>query len=174
MLRSSGIIVRERLALTAAARQIVHRIVVTVQVGKDRLAGTDDPIFLGLRGPDGREFRLELEKGKSWRRGALDRFVLGGPGDPDTNVARPELNDPAAPPIDAARLAGAYLRKGQEPIPNVRGMGEMDDRIQLETVEIEVHAEGRAEPLRFARREPCWLGLVCGLHIEIPPAEGSA
>jgi hypothetical protein len=152
----------------------VRRIVVDVELGKDRMAGSDDPMFLGLRGPHGREFRLELARGKSWRRGARDRFVLAGAGDPETNVMRPELNDPAAPPIDAARVTGVYLRKGMEPIPNVRGLGEMDDRIQLEVLEVEIHADGRPEPLRFARREPCWLGLVCGLQLEIPPAEAPA
>jgi hypothetical protein len=174
MFAPTGTIVRERLALTGANRQLVRRIVVNVQLGKDRLAGSDDPMFLGLRGPHGREFRLELARGRSWRRAAQDRFVLGGAQDPETNVARPELNDPSAPPIDAARITGVYLRKGMEPIPNVRGMGEMDDRIQLEMLEVELHADGRAEPLRFARREPCWLGLVCGLELEVPPADEPA
>jgi hypothetical protein len=152
---------------------MLRRIVITVQVGHDRLAGTDDPIFLGLRGPHGREFRLEPARGKGWRRGAEERFVLAGESDPETNVARPELNDPATPAIDAAAVAGVYLRKGLEPIPNVRGLGEMDDRIQLESVSVELHADGRPAPLRFARREPVWLGLVCGMKVDIPPADAS-
>jgi hypothetical protein len=159
--------------LTAAARQTLRRIVITVQVGHDRLAGTDDPIFLGLRGPHGREFRLEPSRGKGWRRGTEERFVLAGESDPETNVARPELNDPATPAIDAAGVTGVYLRKGLEPIPNVRGLGEMDDRIQLESVSVELHADGRPAPLRFARREPVWLGLVCGMKVDVPPADAT-
>jgi hypothetical protein len=159
--------------LTALARHPLRRIVITVQVGHDRLAGTDDPIFVGLRGPQGREFRLEPARGKGWRRGSEERFVLAGADDPETNVARPELNDPASPAIDAAGVTGVYLRKGLEPIPNVRGLGEMDDRIQLESVSVELHAGGRNAALRFVRSEPVWLGLVCGMQVDIPPADAA-
>lgn len=159
--------------MTAPAPQPLRRIVVSVQVGSDRLAASDDPVFLGLRGPQGREFRLAPAKGKAWRRGEKQTFVLGGPGDPDTNVERPELNDPAAPPIDLLGVEGVYVRKGLDPIPNVRGHGELDDRIQMEWIEVELHGPGGGEPLRFARRGPFWLGLVCGLFIQLAPLEGA-
>ena len=51
------------------ASEIQKRVVkirVRVQVGDNLLAATDDPLFLGLRGDDGREFRLLLED--SYRR----------------------------------------------------------------------------------------------------------
>ena len=147
----------------------VERVIVSVQVGDDRLAASDDPVFLGLRGTDGREFRLAPAKGKAWRRGAKERFVLGGPDDPETNVAYADLNDPGAPAVDGDAIVCAVLRKGLEPIPNVRGHGEMDDRVQVVSIEVEVHCAGRDEPRRFARRDPFWLGLVCGLEAEIPP-----
>lgn len=146
---------------------IVHRIVVNVQVSSDRLAASDDPMFLGLRGPNGREFRLQHAKGKSWRRGAAETYVLGGPA---ANVAHPELNDPATPPIELEAVQRAYLRKGLEPIPNVRGHGEMDDRLGLDRVDVEVHgSDGRV--LRFARHGELWLGLICGMFLDLPPAE---
>lgn len=159
--------------MTAAPRQPLRRIVVDVQMGSDRMAASDDPVFLGLRGPQGREFRLAPVKGKGWRRGEKHCFVLAGPAEPDTNVERPELNDPAAPPIDLAGVEGVYLRKGLDPIPNVRGHGELDDRIQVEWIEAALHGAGDAPPLRFARRGPFWLGLVCGLFIQLAPAEGA-
>jgi hypothetical protein len=53
-------------------------------------------------------------------------------------------------------------------VPNVRGLGEMDDRLELDEVEVEIHADGRAHALRFLRTGPLWLGLVCGLQLEIP------
>jgi hypothetical protein len=159
--------------LAEAIRHPVRRIVVTVQVGTDRMAPTDDPVFLGLRGPTGREFRLHPAHGRGWRRASKEIFVLGGSDDPETNVARPELNDPAHPSIDASRLTGVYLRKGMEPIPNVRGHGEMDDRIQVEWIEVEIHSEGLSVPMRYARREAAWLGLVCGLFIELAPVDAA-
>jgi len=157
--------------VTAPTRQPLRRIEVEVRVGEDRMAATDDPIFLGLRGPEGREFRLAPSRGKPWRRGGEDRLVLAGPEDAETNVERPELNDPQAPSIDLGAVTGVYLRKGQEPIPNVRGLGEMDDRLQVASAEVVLHAGDGAPPRRFARREAFWLGLVCGLVVDLPPAD---
>lgn len=148
----------------------LHRIAVRVQVGSDRLAATDDPLFLGLEGPGGREFRLARRRGKSLRRGSEDLFVLAGPDEADTNVGAPELNDPNTPPIDLERIMAVYLRKGQEPIPNVRGIAELDDRVQIERVEVELHAHGR-KALRFACTGPVWLGLVCGERVYLAPAD---
>jgi hypothetical protein len=149
---------------------IVHRIVVNVQVASDRLAASDDPIFLGLRGPNGREFRLVHAKGKSWRRGAKETYILAAQGDSDANVDHPELNDPAVPSVDLDRVVWVYLRKGLEPIPNVRGHGEMDDRLGLDWIEVELHAsDGRVR--RFERRGELWLGLVCGMFLELAPAD---
>jgi hypothetical protein len=152
----------------------VVRIEVRVQVGKELLAATDDPVFLGLEGPDGREFRLARAKGHALRRGTEDHFVLGSPGDAATNVAHPELNDPTRPAIDAEAIARVYLRKGVEPIPNVRGLGEMDDRLEVERVEVVVVVAGNAPALHFARSGPLWLGLLCGAQIEIPRSDTRA
>jgi hypothetical protein len=146
----------------------IQRIAVRIQVGEHMLAASDDPLFLGLRGPLGREFRLALKHGKSLRRGAEDHFVFGAPDDPETNVAHAELNDPTSPPLDAAQITSIFLRKGFEPIPNVRAVGEMDDRLELVEAEVEIQVEGRPKPLRHHRRGPVWLGLVCGLRLEIP------
>jgi hypothetical protein len=127
-------------------------------------------MFLGLRGPSGREFRLTHAKGKSWRRGAKETYILAAPSDPDANVAHPELNDPATPPLDLDSISGVYLRKGLEPIPNVRGHGEMDDRLGLDRAEVELHGpDGRTR--RFERRGELWMGLVCGLFLDLPPVD---
>lgn len=146
----------------------VERIEVQVRVGEARMAATDDPIFLGIRGPGGREFRLQRAEGISFRRGADDRYVLGAADDGATNVDNAELNDPTVPALDAARIEGFYVRKGAEPIPNVRGIAELDDRVEIQAVEISVHATGLGDPLRFARRGPIWLGLACGSTFEVP------
>lgn len=148
----------------------VVKIRVRVQVGETLLAASDDPLFLGLRGDEGREFRLAPHDGKALRRGSEDLFVLAGPDDPETNVAHPELNDPARPPLDAARITSVYLRKGLEPIPNVRALGEMDDRLELDWAEVEIDADNEPKAAVFVRHGPVWLGLVCGLHLEIPRA----
>ena len=149
----------------------IARIEVRLEVGKDRMAGSDDPLYLGLRGPQGREFRLLLAHGPSLRRGAQDHFVLGAAGDSATNVAEAEFNDPTSPQIDAAGVSGTYLRKGFEPIPNVRAFGEMDDRLEIVEVEVEIHTADRPKPVRYMRTGPIWLGLVCGLHFEVPRVE---
>ena len=145
----------------------LQKIVVRLDVVDDRTAASDDPLFLGLRGPAGREFRLAFRRGRSLRRGAADRFVIGGPNDAETNIDRPELNDPTAPPIDLSGITSVFLRKGLEPIPNVRGHGEMDDRLGVAAIAVELHAAGRQHPLRYARKGPLWLGLVCGLTVEL-------
>ena len=99
----------------------VVQIRVRLQIGKSLMAASDDPLFLGLRGPSGREFRLDLQKGRSRRRGHDDVYVLGSPEDPDTNIRHPEFNDPTAPVLDVDSIFSLYLRKGFEPIPNARG-----------------------------------------------------
>ena len=64
----------------------IIRIEVRVKVGDSLMAASDDPLFLGLRGPEGREFRLVLAHGRTLRRGADDTFVLGAPDAAETNV----------------------------------------------------------------------------------------
>ncbi len=155
----------------SASTALLTRIVVRIQVGKDRMAGSDDPLFLGLEGPQGREFRLAPARGQSLRRGGEDVFVLSDPDDPDTNVEFPALNDPGAAAIDWASITGVYLRKGFEPIPNVRGLGEMDDRVQIQAADVELYAQGAPKPRRFARSRPVWLGLVCGTRANLTPAD---
>lgn len=152
----------------------VQRIIVRVRVSQDLMAASDDPLFFGLRGACGREFRLQPARGRALRRGSEDCFVLGAPDDPETNVEHAEFNDPTNPALDAEEITGAYLLKGFEPIPNVRALGEMDDRLGLDHVEVEVSAEGESGPRRFARKGPIWLGLVSGLLLEIPPADPEA
>jgi hypothetical protein len=148
------------------------RIRVKIRIGESRMAASDDPLFLGLHGPCGREFRLEPAHGAARRRGGDDSYVLGAPDDPETNVAHPELNDPTAPPIDADSVTGAYLRKGFEPIPNVRGVGELDDRIEIAEAEVELEAKGSPKALRFHRTGPIWLGLLSGVRFELAPSGG--
>jgi hypothetical protein len=149
----------------------VVRIEIRIAVGDSLMAASDDPLFLGLRGACGREFRLLPAQGVALRRASEDRFVLGAPDDPATNVAHPDLNDPTAPPLDADAVTGVYLRKGLEPIPNVRAFGEMDDRLEVVEAEVEIHSQGPPKPLRFTRRGPVWLGLVSGLCLEIPRSD---
>jgi hypothetical protein len=132
------------------------------------MSGSDDPLFLGLSGEAGREFRLALSHGKSLRRGQVDHFRLGSPDDSATNVAHADLNDPTAPAIDAAAITGVYLRKGFEPIPNVRGVGEMDDRLEVLEIEVEIAVQGQPKARRYFREGPIWLGLVSGLRLEVP------
>jgi len=148
----------------------IQRIVVHLQVGSDRMAGTDDPVFLGLRGPAGREFRLALGKGKAFRRKGEERYVIGAPGDEETNLASPALNDPTTPALAIDQITGVYLHKRQEPIPNVRGFGEMDDRLQLDAIDVEI--VGTDGSRRFHRKGPIWLGLACGLSCDLAPADG--
>jgi len=155
-----------------SVRSPIVRIEVRVEIGESLMAASDDPLFLGLNGPTGREFRLVLARGRSLRRGSKDAFVLA-PGS-EGNVEHGELNDPTVPSLDAEGVTGAYLRKGLDPIPNVRAVGEMDDRLEIARVEVDLHVEGRSEPVRFARGGPLWLGLVCGLTAELAPLDGSS
>ena len=147
-------------------RNPVVRIEVKLQIGEHLMAASDDPIFLGLRGTHGREFRLRLKTGKMLRKGKQDHYILGSPDDDQTNLAQAELNDPTVPAIDVETITSAYIRKGFEPIPNVRAIGEMDDRLLIEVAEVDVIAEGQT--VCFARSGPIWIGLASGLLFEIP------
>ena len=80
-----------------------------------------------------------------------------------TDVRFTDLNDPTHPELYADEITGVYLRKGTDPIPNVRGLGEMDDRLEITEAEVEIDAETRRNALQFVRQGPIWLGLVCGL-----------
>lgn len=147
----------------------IQRIEVRLDMGTDRMAGTDDPVFLGLRGPQGREFRLALARGKAFRRKGEERYVIGAKDDSETNIADPVLNDPTEPTLELDPITGIYLRKRQEPIPNVRGFGELDDRLQVQAIEVILHgAEGTR---RYHRAGPIWLGLACGLSFDLALAE---
>ena len=155
----------------ATPAQPIRRMTLRIQIGASLMAGSDDPLFLGIHGAEGREFRIRFARGPCLRRGAEEHYGLGPPDDADTNVANPAFNDPTSPPIDAARIQSVYLRKGFEPVPNVRGVGEMDDRLEVIEVELSVHAAGRAKPLRYLRRGPHWLGLVSGLRLDLPQVD---
>lgn len=151
----------------ARPESVLRQIVVRVQVGRHRMAATDDPLFLRLGGPAGREFRLALARGHALRRGQESVFVLAAPDAAETNVAHPELNDPAMPAIALASVDSVWLIKRLEPIPNVRGVAEMDDRLLIDEVVVELHGHDAARPVRFRREGPLWLGLVCGLEIAL-------
>lgn len=160
-------------ASTGSADSIV-KIVVRIKVGEDRMAGTDDPIFLCLSGGGGRQFRLSPARGRGLRRGAEDVYVLGAPDAPDTNVAHPDLNDPGSPPILLADVQAVCIVKGLEPLPNVRGLGEMDDRLLIDRVEVEIYSEQAPKATHFQRQGPIWLGLICGLRAELTRVEPPA
>lgn len=155
-------------------RSQVSRIEIRLQIGQSLLAASDDPLFLGISGPCGREFRLELARGRSLRRGAEDHYVLGSGRDAATNVKHPELNDPSAPPLDAESIDGVYLRKGTDPIPNVRAVGELDDRLEVLSVAVDLHTGDGRDPIRYGRRGPIWLGLAAGLRFDLARLSGAS
>ncbi|MGH0036991.1 MAG: hypothetical protein ACQGVK_18345 [Myxococcota bacterium] len=156
---------------TAAQKTPVRQIVVRLDVGDHRMSATDDPVFLRVIGPCGRDFRLAQAKGRFLRRGKQDVFVIGTPKDPDTSLAHPELNDPTSPPLWLEGIDRISLWKGLDPLPNVRGLGEMDDRLMVDAIEVQIHAEGLSSPARYQREGPIWLGLLCGHSFEIPRVE---
>ena len=160
-------------ANTRGASGPIGRIVVRLQVGDDRMAGTDDPIFVALTGPEGRQFRLSLARGRTLRRASLDEYVFAAPDDPETNVANPHLNDPTSPQLDLGSVHGVAIHKTLNPIPNVRGRGELDDRLLIDHVEVTIHAVEGPAAIRFQRNGPLWLGLVAGLTIELERTDGA-
>jgi hypothetical protein len=138
------------------------------------MAATEDPVFLQLIGPGGREFRIASPRGHSFKRKTTARFVLAGPDSPETHIAHPELNDPGRPAIDLDAIVGVQIHKRLSPIPNVRGIGELDDRLLIEAARVELTAEGEEAPTRtFVYSGPIWLGLVAGHSIQLSPAPGS-
>ena len=96
----------------------------------------------------------------------------GPPEDAETNVKHPALNDPTSPALDVEAIEGVYLRKGTDPIPNVRAVGELDDRLEILGVAVEIHSEGRPTQ-HFSRRGPIWLGLAAGLRFDLARLPGA-
>ena len=90
------------------------------------------------------------------------------PPDPRPGTAAKLLNDPTQPALDADRINEVFIRKGFDPIPNVRAVGEMDDRVGVLEAELEFFVTGQSKPIRYFRAGPLWLGLVCGLRFEMP------
>jgi hypothetical protein len=159
---------------SAVQKTPIRQIVVRLSVGDHRMSATDDPVFLRLGGPCGRDFRLAQAKGRYLRRGKQDVFVVGAPKDPDTSVAHPELNDPTSPALWLEGIERVSIFKGLEPLPNVRGLGEMDDRLLVDAVEVAVHGEGLSSPVLYRREGPIWLGLLCGHSFEVPRVEAAS
>jgi hypothetical protein len=85
----------------------LNKIKVTITTGRDRGAGTDGSVYLGLAG---REFRCDT---------AADDFELGATRDyvfgTNANIQRPHDNDPRKPPLmlDEADSFPAYIRFAQ-------------------------------------------------------------
>ena len=156
----------------AQPAQPIVKIVVEIEVGSHRMSATDDPLFLHLEGPCGREFRLGLQKATSLRKGASDAFVLGAPDDSETNVENPELNDPRTPALDLGGIHRVALRKGLDPIPNVRGIAELDDRLEITHARVAFHLDGSPQPVLYEREGPIWLGLISGLCVDLAPSGG--
>lgn len=147
----------------------IRKIVVQITVGSHRMSATDDPLFLHLHGPSGREFRLLLAQGRSLRKGTTDEYILGPPEDEETNVEHAELNDPTAPAIDSRGVKRVSIRKGLDPIPNVRGIAELDDRVEIQKARVEIHTADGGPPIDYERHGPFWLGLSCGLSVALAP-----
>lgn len=88
-------------------------------------------------------------------------------------MAHAEFNDPSEPAIDLDAISEVCIRKGLEPIPNVRGVAELDDRLQIMFAEVELmSADGTSRS--FQREGPIWLGLMSGLWMQLVPADGGA
>jgi len=152
------------------AENPIQKIVIQITVGSHRMSATDDPLFLHLHGPSGREFRLLLAHGQSLRKGSTDEYILGRAADGETNVEHPELNDPTAPAIDNRGIKRVSIRKGLDPIPNVRGIAELDDRVEIQMARVEIHATDGGPPTCYERSGPFWLGLSCGLSVALAPS----
>ena len=120
-----------------------------------------DPFGIAFTTPYDRV--MDSRDGLPWTR-----WCVGG----ETNLASPELNDPTVPAIDAARIEGVYLRKGVAPIPNVRAVGELDDRLELRHAEVDIHSEGEEAPRRFVVEGPIWLGLNAGMMLDLTHTDG--
>ena len=152
------------------AENPIQKIVIKITVGSHRMSATDDPLFLHLHGPSGREFRLLLAHGQSLRKGSTDEYILGPADGGESNVEHPELNDPTAPAIDNRGVKRVSIRKGLDPIPNVRGIAELDDRVEIQMARVEIYATDGGPPACYERNGPFWLGLSCGLSVALAPS----
>ncbi len=138
--------------------RLVRRIVVDVVTSHATGAGTTAPVMLGL---GGREFRLLVDAGDDFERGAESNFQLGE----DANVLLPSRNDPRlGSPIHVRDVLShpVYVRL----LPK----SDKDDWL-VEGVTVRVIPQGERRAIRYLAlpgpQDAAWLGLQSGTVLQL-------
>ncbi len=147
-------------------------IIVQLNTGLGRHAGTDDALYLGVSGTaGGREFPLDIAWFDDAERRSRVKYALGSIWDEEaqTGARRPKeatggWNDPALAYIGFDAIDRVYLRK--QSARSVRS----DDAYELDEVDVQLYGP---EPRR--RRFRCntgtWLGTAYGSQIWLPEVD---
>ena len=134
----------------------IRQIRVEITTGRDRGAGTDGNVYLGICG---REFRCDTSA-DDFEQGSTREYVFGT----GANITSERYNNPNRPPllVEEPDLFPAYIRFAQG--GNSRWM----------LAGVKVFIDNEAEP-RFVdaiRNNPIWMGDDCGciyyLHRFVP------
>ena len=128
------------------AYPFLHRIKVTITTGRDRDAGTDGSVYLGLAG---REFRCDTSA-DDFERGTTRDYIFGD----DENVQHKWENSPHRPPlrVEDPDIFPAYIRFSQG--------GNSAWLLEEAMVYIDDETDPRYET--DISNNPIWLGDVCG------------
>lgn len=124
----------------------LNKISVTITTGRDRGAGTDGSVFLGLAG---REFRCDTSS-DDFEIGSTREYIFGD----DCNIQREHDNDPRKPPlqIEDVDLFPAYIRFAQGG----------NSAWLLADAEVYVNDEANPRFVTPIQNNPIWLGDVSG------------
>ena len=148
---------------------MLRGMIVQLNTGLSRHAGTDDPLYVGVSGTDGgREFPLDVAWFDDFERRSRVKYALGEIWDEDAlaGARRPKQaklgwNDPSLFYVGFDAIDRVYLRK-----QSGRRAGQ-DDAYELDEIEVQLFGP---EPRR--RRFRCgsavWLGTAYGSQIWLP------
>ncbi|MAE95327.1 MAG: hypothetical protein CL910_11755 [Deltaproteobacteria bacterium] len=143
--------------------------VVQLNTGTARQAGTDDALYIGISGTaGGREFPLDVAWFDDFERRSRVKYVLGEvwegdalAGARDPKMARSGWNDPSLFYVGFDAIDRVYLRKQS-------GRGERDDdAYELDEVEVRLYAESPRKRI-FRCNTGIWLGTVYGTQVWLP------
>ncbi|HJS41146.1 MAG TPA: PLAT/LH2 domain-containing protein [Sphingomicrobium sp.] len=139
----------------------IRQIRVEITTGRDRGAGTDGNVYLGICG---REFRCDTSA-DDFEQGSTREYIFGTMPGTFPNITSERYNHPSRPPLlpEEADLFPAYIRLSQG-----------SSRWLLAGAKVYIDDEVDPHFVDAIRNNPIWMGDDCGCiyYLHKPDPEG--
>ena len=139
----------------------IQQIRVEITTGRDRGAGTDGNVYLGICG---REFRCDSSE-DDFEQDSTRTYIFGDMPGSFANITSERFNHPSRPPLlpEEADLFPAYIRLSQG-----------SDRWLLAGVKVYIDNETEPHFVDAIRNNPLWMGDDCGCiyYLHKPESDG--